>query len=35
MTMAARPAVLLERLGMVLPKRLRIPEIDLPDVISA
>jgi transposase len=28
-------AVLLERLGMVLPKRLRMPEIDLPAVLSA
>lgn len=31
----AAQAVLLERLGMVLPKRLRMPEIDLPAVISA
>lgn len=31
----AAQAVLLERLGMVLPKRLRVPEIDLPAVISA
>lgn len=31
----AAQAVLLERLGMVLPKRLRMPEIDLPAVLSA
>jgi transposase len=31
----AAQAVLLERLGMELPKRLRVPEIDLPAVISA
>ena len=31
----AAQAVLLERLGMVLPKRLRVPEIDLPAVLSA
>lgn len=31
----AAQAVLLERLGMVLPKRLRMPEIDLPALISA
>jgi transposase len=31
----AAQAVLLERLGMVLPKRLRMPDIDLPAVLSA
>ena len=31
----AAQAVLLERLGMVLPKRLRVPEIDLPALLSA
>jgi len=31
----AAQAVLLERLGIVLPKRLRIPAIDLPAVLSA
>ena len=31
----AAQAVLLERLGIVLPKRLRISEIDLPAVLSA
>ena len=30
----AAQAMLLERLGMVLPKRLRMPEIDLPAVLS-
>ena len=30
----AAQARLLERLGMVLPKRLRMPEIDLPAVLS-
>ena len=31
----AAQAALLERLGMVLPKRLRMPEVDLPAVASA
>ena len=31
----AAQSVLLERLGMVLPKRLRMPDIDLPAVLSA
>jgi hypothetical protein len=31
----AAQAALLERLGMVLPKRLRMPQIDLPAVVSA
>jgi hypothetical protein len=31
----AAQAALLERLGVVLPKRLRLPEIDLPVVLSA
>ncbi len=31
----AAQAVLLERLGIALPKRLRIPAIDLPAVLSA
>lgn len=31
----AAQSVLLERLGMVLPKRLRMPDIDLPTVLSA
>ncbi len=31
----AAQAALLERLGMVLPKRLRVPDIDLPAVLSA
>jgi hypothetical protein len=31
----AAQSVLLERLGMVLPKRLRMPDIDLPAVFSA
>ena len=31
----AAQAALLERLGIVLPKRIRLPEIDLPAVVSA
>jgi transposase len=31
----AAQAALLERLGMVLPKRLRMPDIDLPAALSA
>ena len=31
----AAQAALLERLGVVLPKRLRMPDIDLPAVLSA